>query len=88
MDGLSDFINKSKPVKRKILNLRLQEAEMKRKTYTGDFKARIVIDWLKGKKELKVLAEENNLNPNQIKNWKSKLFKHAGIVLEDGRRHK
>ena len=61
---------------------------MKRKTYTGEFKARIVIDWLKGKKELKVLAKENNLNPNQIKNWKSKLFKHAGIVLEDGRRYK
>ena len=57
-----------------------------RKTYSGSFKAQIVCKWLNGKKGLLELAEENDLHPNQIKNWKSALLRHAGEVLEDKRR--
>jgi transposase len=58
----------------------------KRKIYSGSFKARVVADLLKGKKELNELADYYQLHPNQIKNWKTTLFKRAHIVLDD-RRH-
>lgn len=57
-----------------------------RKTYSGEFKANIVRSWINGEKTLLELAAENNLHPNQIKNWKSQLMKRAEKVLEDRRR--
>jgi transposase len=58
----------------------------KRKTYSGTFKARVISDLLLGKKELEELANDYQLHPNQIKNWKTLLFKRAHIILDD-RRH-
>ncbi len=56
-----------------------------RKRYTGDFKARVVVEYIKGEKPLAKIADEHNLHPNQIKNWKSILLKRAHEVLEDRR---
>ena len=57
-----------------------------RKTYSGSFKARVLSDLILGRKSLDELARENNLHPNQIKNWKSLLLRRAEEVLEDRRR--
>jgi len=62
--------------------------KMKRKTYEGLFKARVVSEWIKGKRNLNELAERYSIHPNQIKNWKSLLLKGAGQVLDDKRRSK
>ena len=59
-----------------------------RKTYDGSFKAKVVSEWIQGKKTLTELANQYNLHPNQIKNWKSILLKKAEIVLDDQRRSK
>ncbi len=58
----------------------------KRKTYSGSFKARVITDLILGKKDLDELANDYQLHPNQIKNWKTLLFKRAHIILDD-RRH-
>jgi transposase len=60
----------------------------KRKTYSGSFKARVITDLLQGKKELEELANDYQLHPNQIKNWKTLLFKRAHIILDDRRHNK
>ena len=60
----------------------------KRKTYSGAFKARIVREWILGKKSLQELADANEVHPNQIKNWKSRLLKHADLVLDDQRKNR
>ncbi len=60
----------------------------KRKTYTGEFKAKVVIELIRGKKELKELASEYDLHPNQIKNWKVRFLNQAADIFEDGRRQK
>lgn len=60
----------------------------KRKTYSGTFKAKVISDLLLGKKELYELANDYQLHPNQIKNWKTLLFKRAHIVLSDRRHNK
>jgi transposase len=57
----------------------------KRKRYTGNFKAQVVAEYIKGEKSLDEIADEHQVHPNQIKNWKSLLFKRAHEVLEDRR---
>jgi transposase-like protein len=62
------------------------EAGLKsRRKYTGEFKAQCVIEYLKGEKTLTELAAIHQVHPNQIKNWKSILFKRAGKILDDHR---
>jgi transposase-like protein len=60
----------------------------KRKTYQGEFKAAIVVDLIKGKKSLAELAEQHELHPNQIKNWKSQFLKQAAVLFKDKRMRK
>lgn len=60
----------------------------KRRTYTGEFKAKIVIELIRGRKSLTELAAQYKLHPNQIKNWKSVFLKQASIIFEDKRRAK
>jgi transposase len=58
----------------------------KRRSYNGEFKARILREHLNGRKSLQEIADEYEVHPNQIKNWKCRLMKRAGMVLEDERR--
>lgn len=44
---------------------------MSRGKYTPEFKAKIVLELLRGERELGVIAAENSLNPNMVRNWKS-----------------
>jgi transposase len=58
-----------------------------RKKYSGEFKATLVAEYIKGEKTLPELAAIYHVHPNQIKNWKSILLKRANKVLEDRRSH-
>ena len=57
----------------------------KRKTYTGTFKAKVVNEFINGKMDLDKLSEKYDVHPNQIKNWKSILFKRAHLIFNDKR---
>ncbi|MBN1904949.1 MAG: transposase [Deltaproteobacteria bacterium] len=57
----------------------------KRKTYSGAFKAKVVIEFLGGKIRLEELAQKYQVHPNQIKNWKTLLFKRAHLIFVDRR---
>jgi len=59
----------------------------KRKSYSGSFKAKVITDYILGKKTVDELAEYYQVHPNQIKNWKTLLFKRAHLIFDD-RRHK
>jgi transposase len=61
---------------------------MKRKTYSGSFKAKVISDLILKKKELSDLAIDYQIHPNQIKNWRTLLFKRAHIILDDRRHNK
>ena len=64
----------------------LQPSQERRRSYTGVFKAKVVAELIHGKKDIKELAEEYDLHPNQIKNWKSTLIKRSVEIFEDKRR--
>lgn len=49
----------------------------KRNTYSGEFKARVAVDVIKGQKTVNEIAEANGIHPMQAGQWK----KHALEVL-------
>lgn len=42
----------------------------KRGNFSAKFKSDLVIELLKGEKDLNTLATENNIQPNLLRNWK------------------
>ncbi len=42
-----------------------------RKTYTGHFKAQVVLELLKEEKTLAQLASEHGVHPNMLREWKT-----------------
>lgn len=57
----------------------------KRRVFEANFKKMVVMEALKGKKPLSEIALCHNLHPNQIKNWKSLLFRQMEDVFKDRR---
>lgn len=49
----------------------------KRNTYSPEFKAKIVIEVIKGEKSISEIASENNLNVNMIQNWKKEFIENS-----------
>ena len=41
-----------------------------RRSFSAKFKSDLVIELLKGEKDLNTLAAENNIQPNLLRNWK------------------
>ena len=58
---------------------------MKRRTFSAEFKAKIVLEVLRGEKELNLIATENEIAPNQIRNWKAEFLKNAAAAFDDKR---
>jgi transposase len=60
----------------------------KRKTYSGLFKAQVVLELIQGRTSLTDLAARYEVHPNQIKNWKSAFLQQAPVLFEDKRKRK
>lgn len=56
---------------------------MKRRTFSAAYKAKIVLEVLQGEKDLNVIAAENEIAPNQIRNWKAEFLKNASAAFDD-----
>ena len=57
----------------------------KRRNFTSEFKAKLVLEVLKGEKELNVIATENDIQPNLLRNWKKEFLDKASLVFDDSR---
>ena len=58
----------------------------KRRNYISSFKARIALAALKGDKTLAELAEQFDVHPNQIADWKKQLVGNAENIFGQGGR--
>ena len=58
---------------------------MKRMTFNAEFKVKIVLEVLRGEKELNVIAAVNEIAPNQICNCKAEFLKNAAAAFDDKR---
>lgn len=61
---------------------------MSRYKYSPEFKAKIVLEVLEGKRELGEIAAENNLNPSMVRNWKVEFIKNAGRAFGESQSEK
>ena len=56
-----------------------------RRNFSTKFKSDLVIELLKGEKDLNTLATENNIQPNLLRNWKKEFLNNAFAVFDDKR---
>ncbi len=52
-----------------------------RRNHTADFKAKVALAALKGDKTLAELAQQFDVHPNQITDWKTRMQEGAASVL-------
>ena len=57
-----------------------------RKSFTTEFKARVVLEILREEKSLSQIAAEYDVHPNQLGKWKKAAINGLPEVLADGRR--
>lgn len=53
-----------------------------RKRYDKDFKAKVAIEAMKGEKTLQELAQQFEVHPNMITQWKRQLVEQAAQLFE------
>ena len=56
-----------------------------KRSFSAKFKSDLVIELLKGEKDLNTLAAENNIHPNLLRNWKKEFLNNAFVVFDDKR---
>ena len=56
-----------------------------KKNFLRKIKIRVVIELLKGEKDLNTIASENNIQPNLLRNWKKEFLDKASVVFDDSR---
>ena len=55
----------------------------KRRNHSPAFKAKVAIAALKGDKTLAELAQQFDVHPNQITDWKTQLLERSSVVFGD-----
>jgi transposase len=56
----------------------------KRRNHSPEFKAKVALAALRGDRTLADLAEQFEVHPNQIQDWKKRLLANAGQLFENG----
>ena len=59
-----------------------------RKNYSGEFKAKVAIEALKGERTLSELSSKYEVHPNQIRLWKTKLMESLPEIFSNKGRQK
>ncbi len=59
-------------------------ARRKRRNHSSDFKAKVALAAVRGDRTLAELAEQFDVHPNQIQDWKRRLVEGAGEVFTRG----
>jgi transposase len=58
----------------------------KRKTFTANQKAQIVLEMLREDKSVAQIASENNIHPNQLHRWKKQALENFAQLFEEDRK--
>ena len=54
-----------------------------RRSYSAEYKAKIVLEAIKGRKTINELAAEHGIHPNQISQWRTQLLEAAPSIFSE-----
>ena len=57
---------------------------MTRRRFTGDFKAKVALEALRGDKTIQKIATRHKVHPNQVSTWKRQAVDGLGAVFSNG----
>lgn len=60
----------------------------KRRNHSSAFKAKVALAALKGDRTLAELAEQYDVHPNQIQDWRKRLLENAATVFGSGQQQR
>ncbi len=60
----------------------------KRRNHSPAFKAKVALASIKGDKTLAELADQFDVHPNQIQDWRKRLLENAGTVFGSGQQQR
>lgn len=60
----------------------------KRRSFSPEFKGKIVIEVLKEERDINAIASEHDLNPNHIRKWRQEFLDHPERIFDESRREK
>lgn len=58
---------------------------MGKRKFTAEYKASLVLEILRGERELGAIALEHQINPNQLRAWKAAFLEKAPMLFEDNK---
>ncbi len=61
---------------------------MGRRQFTAEFKTKVVLEILREEKQIGELADEHELSPNQLRNWKKEFLENAVKVFSESKQEK
>jgi transposase len=57
-------------------------SEKKRKVLSGEFKAKVALEAIRGVRSVNEIAQEFGVHPTQVGQWKKELLEQAGSLFE------
>jgi transposase len=60
-------------------------SELKRNSFSGQQKAKVALEAVRGVKTINEIAQEHNVHPTQVRQWKKELVEQAAVFF-DGKR--
>ena len=58
---------------------------MGKRQFTAEFKSQLVLEVLRGERELGEIAAEHQINPNQLRAWKATFIEKASTLFEESK---
>ena len=55
-----------------------------RRRFTGDFKAKVALEALRGDKTIQEIASRHKVHPNQVSTWKRQAMDGLGAIFSNG----
>lgn len=61
---------------------------MKKRTFTAEFKTKVVLELLKEEKTLSEIASEHSIHPNLLRGWRKEFLEKASSIFEESKQKK
>ncbi|WP_051533778.1 transposase [Desulfitibacter alkalitolerans] len=61
---------------------------VKRRTFSAEFKTKLVLELLREEKQLGEIAQEHDISPTQLRNWKKEFLENAPKVFSESSQEK